>query len=310
MDALLTISAPIFGLIFTGAACARLRLFGDGGAAALNAFVYRLALPTLFFITLARAPLESILNWAMLGALASGQIATYGSAMLLASFLFPGRLDALSQHGMAGALANAGYIGVPLLTMTSGADAALPALLAATVNGALLIPLCAAILGWRCGGVRDAAAQLEETARAPLLLATIAGLAVSALGVEIPSPIAQGCDLLAVAAAPCALLAVGLALTGNIGPSITTLETLWVSAVKLVLHPALTWLLATLAFRLPVEDVATVTILAALPTGGMTFVLSQRFGIYSARATAIILSTTLLSLGTVSALLVWFQIGG
>ena len=49
-----------------------------------------------------------------------------------------------------------------------------------------------------------------NVARNPLPLSIALGLAVSALGVEIPVPIGKFIDLLGAVAAPCALFAIGL----------------------------------------------------------------------------------------------------
>ena len=50
-------------------------------------------------------------------------------------------------------------------------------------------------------------------------------------------------------------------------------------------------------------------ILASLPTGALTFVIAQRYGIYVPQATQGTLASTVLSVVTVSALLAWFKIG-
>ena len=45
-------------------------------------------------------------------------------------------------------------------------------------------------------------------------------------------------------------------------------------------------------------------ILSALPTGALVFILAQQYGIYVQRATAVIMVSTVLALGTLSILLI------
>ena len=46
--------------------------------------------------------------------------------------------------------------------------------------------------------------------------------------------------------------------------------------------------------------------MAALPTGALSFVVAQRYGIFVQRSSAAILFSTLASVITVSAVLAWF----
>ena len=47
---------PVFGIILAGYLCGRFRVLGEASSEALNRFVYFLALPALFFISMARVP--------------------------------------------------------------------------------------------------------------------------------------------------------------------------------------------------------------------------------------------------------------
>ena len=71
---------------------------------------------------------------------------------------------------------------------------------------------------------------------------------------------------------------------------------------KLLVQPAIT---AAIAYGLldmaPLWSASAIT-LAALPTGALVFVLAQQYGIYTQRATAAILASTILSVATLSAL--------
>ncbi len=55
--------------------------------------------------------------------------------------------------------------------------------------------------------------------------------------------------------------------------------------------------------------VASAVIMSALPTGGLVFVLAQKYNIYLQRATSVILISTVLSVLTVSAVMIYYVPG-
>ena len=68
MESVFGIVFPIFGIILVGFAIGRIGLLGPASSEALNAFVYWVALPALFIHGLAKAPLDRILDGALIGA--------------------------------------------------------------------------------------------------------------------------------------------------------------------------------------------------------------------------------------------------
>ena len=178
-----------------------------------------------------------------------------------------------------------------------------PAIISTVLNGAVMTALGIAIveadLG-RGGRRRDLLRHVAlGVIKSPLVLAAAAGLLVSALGLGLPRALATFCDLMGAAAGPCALFATGLFLVGR---SITSgaAEVGWLVALKLLVQPLVTWLLAYHLLELDPVWAASAVILAALPTGASVFVIAQRYGIYVQRATAAILVSTVLSVVTLS----------
>ena len=77
----------------------------------------------------------------------------------------------------------------------------------------------------------------------------------------------------------------------------------FIAALKLVVHPVLCYvILSAIGDFQPVWIYAAV-LLAALPTATNVFVIAQQYGVWVERASASILVTTLLSVGTVTGLL-------
>ena len=83
------------------------------------------------------------------------------------------------------------------------------------------------------------------------------------------------------------------------------IEISWLVAVKLVLQPLVTWAFAVY-LGLPPFWLAAAVILAALPTGALTFVVATNYEIYIERTSAVILASTVVSVLTLSVVMVAF----
>jgi hypothetical protein len=306
MEAVVNVVLPVFAIVLAGFACGRLRLLGPGGSEALNGFVYFAALPALFFGSLAKVELSQIFNWAYLSAYLLGMLATASAALMVGRMLFRTRGHALAVQNMAALFSNTGYMGIPLAITAFGREAALPAILATIVNGALVMGLYIlwieaqrSTASHRLHVARDA---LAGVFRSPLVLSAIAGILASAFAVKVPAPLLTFCDIMGAAAPPAALFAMGLFMVGKSFKG-DVVEVSAFSALKLLIQPLATF--AIVAWLIPV-DLAwrnVLLLMAALPTGSLVFVLASQHQTYVQRATGIILGSTLASVVTLSWLL-------
>ena len=306
MQAVVNVVIPVFAIVLAGYLCGRFKLLGPGGSEALNGFTYYAALPALFFGSLAKVELAQIFNWSYLGAYLLGMAAVGIAALIVGRLVFGARGAALAVQNMAALFSNTGYMGIPLAITAFGQGAALPAILATVVNGALIMGLYILwIEAERSEGshllhvARDAVAGVF---RSPLVLSAIAGILCSALQVSVPKPVLTFCDIIGAAAPPAALFAMGLFMVGKSFKG-DLVEVGLFSGLKLVLHP-----LATFAIVLWLVDLAplwrdVLLLMAALPTGSLVFVLASQQQVYVRRATGIILGSTFASVVTLSWLL-------
>lgn len=312
MQAIITVILPVFGIMLTGYAAGRFRLLGEASSEALNRFVYYIALPALFFVSLARVPVGEVLNGPFLAAFGGGVLATFGIALLVGIFVFPNRLAALGLHGLCAVFSNTGYLGIPILLIIFGDAGKLPGIISTVIMGTVImgtgIVLIEADLSQGRGPLKIAGGVLLGVAKSPLILAAAAGLGVSAAGLPVPAPLATFADILGAAASPCALFAIGLFLAGQ---KVTAGlgEIGWLAALKLVVQPAITWWLAYSVMSMDEPWAAAVVIQAALPTGALVFVLAQQYGIFVQRATATIMVSTVVSVVTLSLLFAALGLG-
>ncbi len=309
MSAVVDVALPVFAIMLAGFLAGRFRILGETSSEALNAFVYWFALPPVLFLSMATVPLSDVFNWPFIWTFSIGMVAVAAPSMLIAKFLFPNSFAGLSLHGLTTIFANTGYMGIPLFIAAFGPDGTLPAVIATAVNSAVIIGLAILFVEIGSGSGRAPVRVLGDAVRAvvtgPLFIAPVAGILWSWSGMGLPVALTNFAELMGAAAGPCALFAMGLFLVGK-PLSAGATEVGWMVAAKLLVQPLVTWWLAVSVFDLNFEMTRGVVLMAALPTGALSFVIAQKYGIFVQRSSAAILVSTVLSVVTVSALLAWF----
>ena len=314
MSIVLNVVLPVFGIILAGVVMGRTRLLGDGASDALNRFVYWAALPPVVFLGTARTPIVEFLNWPFLGTFVGGMLTVYVMAAVFAAVLHRSRADVASLQALNACFSNTGYMGIPLFLAAFGPDRIAPAILATVMMSTLMVGLAVVVLelvgSTGKGAVRALAGVAAALARNPLVVLPVLGLALSAAEVRLPTALVTFCQLLGAAAGPCALFAIGLFLAGR-PPSRQAVsgrmgEIGWITVLKLVVQPVLTWVLGRHVFGLAADWLTAAVVLAALPTGSLTFVVAQQYRIYVERTSTVILATTILSVVTLSVALALF----
>jgi malonate transporter len=291
---------PVFGLVGCGYLAGRLKIVTQASSHALNQFVYAFALPAMLFIAVYRGSLEEILSGAFLLAVI---LATLGTALIgfSLSYYVAGASPAEStMRALNASFANTGYLGIPLVTVAYGERAALPAALATVatniISFALAIVCLELFVNPRPGGVRRA---LTGVVRSPLIWPIALAVLLVFLETKIPLPVERFATLLAAAAGPCALFAIGL-FVSQLSIRAGVQSSWQTTLLKLVVHPLLMALLAF--YVLPVDAfwAKIAVVCAALPLGATAFVLAQRYRLLEAETSTGAVVSTAASLLTVS----------
>jgi len=304
LDPVVGSAFPVFALVGCGVLAGRFRLINPGSSEALNRFVYAFALPALLFVAVYRGSLDELLGS---GSFILGVIlATFGTALIgfALSYYAGGAKPAESvMRALNASFANTGYLGIPLVTVAYGEHAALPAALATVatniVSFAVAIVCLELLANPRRGGVARA---LAGVGRSPLIWPIALAILCIFLGIKIPLPVERFAGLLAAAAGPCALFAIGLFVSQlSIHEG---LRASWPSAaLKLVLHPLLMALLAYGVLSMDALWAKVAVVCASLPLGATAFVLAQRYRLLEAETSTGAVLSTAASVVTVSAVM-------
>lgn len=292
---------PLFTLIGLGY-LARRTLLDVKMLPALNLFVYYFAVPALLFNAARRQTLDNLFNGPALAAFVLGIILTSLIAVGGSRYFFNCKSPTeLVMRGLNSVFANYAYMGIPLTFSLLGESAATISIILA---GNLLViggaQLCIEALRQQSMSLRQIGNTLDRSLlRSPIFLSTILGLLASGLHLPLPKVINTTLDMLAPAAIPVALFCLGASLQfRQIQTSLGELS--WLIAIKLFVHPALTYC----AFYLlgvtdPAWLVATV-LLTALPTGALVHVVAMRYDLFEQASSQIVVFSTLISILTVS----------
>ncbi|KQS66765.1 AEC family transporter [Modestobacter sp. Leaf380] len=255
----------VIGLIIAvGYVAARRGVLPDGAQVVLAQVSFRVATPALLFTTLVAADLGQVF---------SGTLWVTSSAALVCAGVFLA-VGAVRRWGVGrttiGALSagmvNSANLGIPIAVHVLG-DATLVAPL---LLFQLVVFVPAAVVALDLSGPDDGTprwVRLTAPFRNPVLVASVLGLVVGALGWTVPELVLEPLTLLASFAIPAVLLAYGISLHGapvpGRGPDRGAV--LLATALKLVVMPGTAWALGA-ALGLTGTDLFVAVVLCALPT--------------------------------------------
>lgn len=294
---------PFFALILTGFALGKRGSNELDALGWMNTFVVYVALPALFFKLMSKTPVEQFGEWNfVLGA--TGSTFLLFAATLAAVRLIGRRTMPVAMiQGFASAYGNIGYMGPGLALVAFGEQAAVPVALIFCFDNALHFTMAPTIMALSDGKpvspIRLAGQVIGKILTHPFIVATIAGVAYAVIGLEAPQPVLRFVDLLAAAAAPCALFAMGVTLAMRNVRSIPV-EMAYIAPLKLIVHPLLVWVMLSLTGNFPPVWVHAAMLMASLPSATNVFVLARQYQTWTEKASAAVLVTTCLSVASVS----------
>jgi len=308
LQAVIDIALPFFALIFVGYGAGRSRLFGSGALVGLNTFAFFFALPALLVVKVSEAPTATTEAFRLMGAYYGAGLMVYATAFTLGRRWFGGSTAVGALQGLAATYSNVGFVGLPLVVLAFGADAALPAVIIVIADTAVMMGIATALIESDRGGHGGLATMLGGIARNPIIVAAIAGIGMNIGRLHLPGPVLAFGNLLADAAAPCALFALGATLAGRPLRQ-GAAETAFLTALKLFVHPALVAGAALWLLDLSPLWTAVAIVQASLPIAANVYVLAQRYDTHAGQVSTAILVSTAAAVVTVSAVLAWLHPG-
>jgi predicted permease len=282
-------------VIALGYVLGRIGILDKDAQVVLSRVVFSVGIPALLFVTLSTADLATLFSSALL-AIGSGVVVAASGYVLIARFLWRRSAGTLVVGALASSYVNAGNLGIPIAVYVLGDGSFVaPVMLLQLV---VMAPVSFALLDTVQSGRRPTwTSVLTLPLRNPVTIASLLGVAVSAIGVDLPLVIERPAELVAGLAIPAALIVYGASLHGAPRPGAggSARDVTLISVLKLVVQPVVAFLVGR--FLLGLDDIwlLAVTIAAALPSAQNVYVYAVRYQTGVALARDAIFVTTLLS---------------
>ena len=303
------IIGPVFGLIGVGYVAAAIRLLKPQAGEAMGEFVFTLPIPVLIFRTIATATLPDVSPWPLWLAYFAGVVVTWSLSSRLARHgLGVSRAEAVIA-GASASFSNTVMIGIPLIFTAFGEAGTIPLFLIISVH--LPVMMIAGMLmtehAARLDGLNpEPMAPLKLLRRIgvnlltnPLVIALAAGAVWRHVAPPPSGALKSIIDQLAAAAVPCALISLGVGLH-RYGPFGQIRIGLMTAMLKLLLMPAVVYLVASRLTNLPPLWVHVATLCAAAPAGVNSYLFAVRFEVGQAGAASAITLSCLLGIGSLA----------
>ncbi len=294
---------PVFLIIGAGYGTMWRDLMSEAGIDALAKFAQKFAIPCLLFLAVARLDLKAYFNVPL--------FATYYIPALLifiigglTGFVFFKRTPAQSVAvGFTTLFSNMVLLGLPIMERAYGVEALSTNYALASVH-----VLFCYIIGITCMEVLRADGQgsiaiVRAVTRAifhnALALGLIMGFAFNFSGIALPATAEAALEMMARSALPVALFALGgvlhrYKLTSNL-PEVAAVGT-----IKLLLFPALVYVLGTHVFHLPVGVRNSTVVIAAMPPGINTYIFASMYNRAQQTAATSVVICTAISVFTIT----------
>jgi malonate transporter len=301
--------AAIWVVTLVGYLIGRYELLGPSGPTVLTRLVFFVAAPALLVTTLARSSPGDVFTGALAAFVLSTVLAA-GAYLAITLLVHRARerpdTGTLTVGTLAASYVNAGNLGIPVAAYVLGDVSFIaPVLLFQTMVAA---PIALAVLDVTTGGRRPSPRAIAMLPlRSPLTLASGVGIAIAVAGWRPPDEVLRPFDLVASAAVPLALLALGMSLPGSrpFRAGRDGRDRYTAVVLKAFGQPLLAYLIGRFALGLEGPALLAAVVTAALPTAQNVFVFASRYDRATALARDAIVLTTLAAAATLVLIAAW-----
>lgn len=315
MSALLLVVLPVFGFIALGYVAVAGRLLPAAAADGLAAFVFTLALPLLLFRALGTLALPDVSPWGFWASYFIAVAVNLGVGIIVTRTVFRRDLRAALIGGLSASYSNLVMVGIPVVAQAFGEPGLVMMLLLVAIHLPIMMVISITLIEFdavRTSGQRfrlgTTALRIgRELIRNPLVVGILAGSAFRLTGLPLTGVPRTVVDGVSDTAVPLALICLGMTLhrygiRGNVPPAAV------LGVMKLVLMPAVVYVVAVHVFALAPLAAAVAVVGAACPTGANAFLIATRFQTGLALSANTITLTTLASIATLTVALGLFAV--
>ena len=298
---LIDVVLPVFLVIGAGYTATRTGFFTHGHIDGLMRFTQNFAIPCLLFLAIATLDLSAGFDPRLLLSFYAGASISFALGLFGARLLFRRDWEDCVAIGFVALFSNSVLLGLPITERAYGVAGL-------TGNFAIIAfhsPFCYGlgitvmefVRNRARGGVRMIRSVLSAMFSNALIIGIALGFAVNLSGIALPGVLAEALELIALAALPTALFALGGVLV-QYRPEGDLRTIAYVCALSLLVHPALVWTFGS-ALSLPQDLFRSSVLTAAMAPGFNAYIFANMYGRAKRVAASSVLIATAVSLFTV-----------
>lgn len=300
---------PIFLLLALGYLTVKSQVLNKEQVGTVGAFVIKVALPLLFFQSLASKDLHEIWYFEYFAVYSSVTLLLYGSGFWIMRRHFQNTHSQSAVLSLGAAMSNTGLIGTAVLSLLIGQQAMTYTSLVVIIESVLLIPLVLVMAALGTQHQANLGAILKSVLltllKNPLFMGVMLGMACAVFQIKIPVYLDQVFALIGQTASPLALFAIG---GGIVGMSLkyVNLQSFYLVFSSNIMMPLLMYLGLSQLTDLSQEMVHAGTLIAALPMPTIFGMLGQAYGLNDRTLTPLLMSTIVGFLVTSGLIALWW----
>ncbi len=294
---------PVIAIALIGYFIRQKNILSDSDGVAIEKVAFNFLIPCLLFNGTATTVFPEIIDWSLLSGFYISIFFVYLLGMLIAKLFFSYNNVQCSVFGMGGAYSNVTVIGIPFCIQVFGDEAFLPLFIIISTHNILLFTFGTIIAESKKESstsiLRHLVFVVKDLITHPITGSLLAGVFVNLLNIPLHIALLNTLDLIAQAASPMALFALGGALTrykitGDMH------KTMIIVVMKLLLLPVLVYIFLFHIFQVNPLWAGTAVLLAAMPTGIGPYVFSLKYRACESQITSAVVITAMLSVFTSS----------
>jgi len=284
---------PVFGVVALGYLIGAIRWMDSAAVRGLSLYVFNIAIPLLLFKAMSTVTLPTQMPWGYVFGFFACALGCFLVVFWLMRAISGGSAGEAGIFAFGSSYGNFIPLGIPLVLTAFGEAATIPLFLLVAFQAPVFFAPMIIIqesakhrnrrgpIGWPV---------LKSIFANQYLLGIGLGLAINLSGLSLPDPVSEIIGMIGRSAVPCALFALGAALSFYAIEGVLS-RSLAVVVIKNLLLPLLVWWVSG-RLGLPAVWQAVMVVMAALPVGINTYLFAERYQCGQALAgTAVVLST-------------------
>jgi len=302
MGALLDVILPVFMVMGAGYLARWRNLFSDTFADGLMVFAQRFAIPAMLFLAMSELNLAQGFDPGLLASFYIGVAAAFMLGAIGARLIFGRTPEDSVSIGFASFFSNSVLLGLAIMQRAYGPGALAPNYALIAIHAPLLYVV--GIIAMETVKSRGAGVSpriLLDVTKSIMTNGIVIGIGLGIVanltGFRTPETVDAALQMLARAALPAALFGLGAVLY-RYRPEGDIRVIMMVGFISLIVHPAVTWVLATQVFDLTVGQLRTAIVTAAMAPGVNAYLFANMYGAAPRVAASSVLICTALSLVT------------